>query len=168
MKQAFHQQSYARRFDVLGDIAEPKFEEWARANNIAFVRFGYNRPPFKRDWQIAEHIRLMPDYLCEPEKGPHFLVEVKGCKLKRRKGDEANADIKIKEVTLNALEEWHSTQHVYFWIYDSGYKMWTFVPLDHIEAACLSAEKKQFETDNKWYYSLSRDKFSWKSIGELL
>lgn len=165
---AFHQQNYARRFDVLGDIAEPKFEEWAKANTIAFVRFGYNRPPFKRDWQIAEHIRLMPDYLCEPKKGPHFLVEVKGCKLKRRKGDESNADIKIKEVTLEALFKWSLEQPVRFWIYDSGYNMWTFVPLTDVLAATVNAEKKQFETDNKWYFSLPREAFQWKKIGELL
>jgi len=65
----FADQSFNKRLNNMGDLAEGVFEEWCGTN---FARYGLNRPPIAM-WKLPAKIRYTPDYITSD-----YLVEVQG------------------------------------------------------------------------------------------
>lgn len=116
----FHQQSFASRFGAMGDEAEGVFEQ---LNEGKFVRYGLNRPPLNMA-MLPPFIRYTPDYLTS-----HGLVEVQGVGKDRK--------LKLKIDKAIALQKWHESFRLLFFIWDSSIKqscyvdwpdLWTVLP----------------------------------------
>lgn len=112
----FRNQHWAKRFDVMGDTAEAKFEEVSRTS---FVRFGLQRPPLKVP-ALPVRIRYAPDYL-----RTYDFVEVQGFGREQR--------LRVKVEKLNALHFWNGVHPVQFFAFDSKNDRWAFIPLKDID-----------------------------------
>ena len=52
----FENESFTEREKELGDTSERVFEAWAQKNNVPFVRFGFNRPPFQKFYRVDDRL----------------------------------------------------------------------------------------------------------------
>ena len=148
----FENESFTEREKELGDTSERVFEAWAQKNNVPFVRFGFNRPPFQKFYRVNELLRLIPDYVCEGPKET-VLVEVKGC------GREG---LKIKDQTLVALDHWSDYNRVFIFVYNSSFKQYSFFPLEQLVALCEGKPKLAFP-DGKEFVVISNNEITWET-----
>lgn len=120
---SFHTQTFANRFNVMGDEAEGIFES---LQSVGCVRFGLNRPPIGLK-QVPPFIRYTPDYLQHDR-----LVEVQGVG-----GDGL---IKLKCDKHAALLQWNSLFPVDLFVWDSKNRRATQFPiLDFPVSTCQLA-----------------------------
>lgn len=142
----YNNQPFIKRFNQLGDVSEHAFEEHATKEDIAFVRYGFNRPPLTKFPTAAAFVRFTPDYLAQFQK-KLFFCEVKGT---------TRNDFKVKLRQIAQLKEWHKLEPVIFYIYNSSRKLMTFISLPQVEEIitlqALPVEK--FENDQNEYYSV--------------
>ena len=68
---SFHEQSFAQRFQTMGDYAEAVYMEVKPLGNT--TRFGFRRPKGVKFGSLPEGLRHMPDYVTAS-----YLVEVMG------------------------------------------------------------------------------------------
>lgn len=151
----FSNQGWLARFSQLGDKAEGAFEHFAKQNMIEIVRFGFNRPPFKRFAQLPEFLRYAPDYLVEDRQNVlnaslHTFVECKG---------SGGKNVKIKPTTLAHADEWNNILPLVFFIYNSKTDHIQIVPNQDMQRIVEGRELKKFESDNNEYYEIALDEF---------
>lgn len=99
---SFKDQSFGKRFQGMGDIAEGAFEE---RYPDKYVRYGLNRPPIKMS-ALPPVVRYTPDYLTS-----NAFVEVQGL--------GADQMFKLKIDKLEALSFWNNMHPVLLYVYDS-------------------------------------------------
>lgn len=99
---SFKDQSFSKRFQGMGDIAEGAFEERYPEN---YVRYGLNRPPLKMS-SLPPVVRYTPDYLTSKA-----FVEVQGL--------GADQIFKLKIDKLESLSHWNAMHPVLLYVYDS-------------------------------------------------
>lgn len=105
---SFKDQSFATRFQAMGDECEGKFEEvWPEK----WERFGINRPALHVP-SLPERIRHTPDYLTSKN-----LVECKG--LGR---DQV---LKVKVVEFSCWGFWNKVHPLFVFVWDSHKKRYT-------------------------------------------
>lgn len=142
----FSSQSFAQRFAAMGDMAEGKFEDYCKANDYRFERFGFNRPSFKAFWKMPLRLRVCPDYVLEV-KGQYYFVECKG----------TGRFIKIKQETLDQMPAWEEILPLRYFVYNSVENGYAFLTQEQLLSTVLEhGKKKNFEGDNKEYYELPR------------
>lgn len=149
----FSTQQFDERFEVMGDTAEHAFKAWAEAHNVNYVAYGLNRPPFRSFYLLPEFIRMTPDFLCEGES--KFFVECKG---------SAGTVVKIKLETMRVLREWNDHLPLWFFIYDSTNHRYSFIHYAQLNVLCQGAPIKKFRSDQKEYYHLRTNRFSWEPL----
>lgn len=151
MSGAFKDRDFAHRFDVMGDTAELRFEEYA-TNTLkrGYVRYGLSRPPLQM-FRLPARVRYTPDFLMSDR-----FVEVQGlgrdqfCKLKHDK--------------LGSLRWWNDIQKdgftgVWFFIWDSHRKRECLFPIGMLDDL-LADEKASlgvFQVDRKAYLQFHAD-----------
>lgn len=141
MSRSFRHQTFARRFDVMGDEAEGVFEETYQEG---WVRFGLNRPPINLA-NVPRFIRHAPDYLTS--KG---LVEVQGF--------GRDQTFKLKHEKLFALQDWHAKFRVDLFVWDSHNKRYGWLRLNDLCAELDDiAEFAQFP-EGKPYLAIMADR----------
>lgn len=146
-----------------GEVSQEQFRLWAERNGIKYLPFGFDLTDeqdkdisIARFLKLTPQVRMTPDYACMSKKAG-FLVEVKGC---------GRDGVKIKEETLQSLSIWQEhMQDVYFFIYNSHTHACVLITYAAISQLCYGwASPKYFESDNKKYYLLPNDKFTWETI----
>jgi hypothetical protein len=113
MTTAFRDQSWAARFDKMGDQAEGQFAHWMEnVIKAGYVRFGLDRPPLAVH-MLPLKIRYTPDFLTSKR-----LYEVKGF------GADRIAKVKVENIA--ALELWAADMQTRLWFYNSkDHLAWT-------------------------------------------
>ncbi len=131
----FADQSFDKRFNDMGDLAEGVFEEWSPVN---FVRFGLNRPPLAM-WKLPPRIRYTPDYLTSD-----YLVEVQG--------------FGRKQVVHMKLDKWKSllwwdrnVMPVRLFLHDSHNDRQLMFPIKKLRPLVDKAEVRKFPEGNEYY-----------------
>jgi len=131
----FANQSFNKRFDSMGDLAEGVFEEWCGVN---YVRFGLNRPPIAM-WKLPLRIRHTPDYLTSD-----YLVEVQG--------------FGRKQVVPMKLDKWKSllwwdrnVMPVRLFLHDSHKNRELMFPIKKLRPLIDAAEVRKFPEGNEYY-----------------
>lgn len=164
---AYADQSLTTRFNSLwGGPAEQQFEAWASSLGWTFEHIGANKEPLDGGFTRRPFkTQKTPDYECRKGDSPPFLVEVKGCNLKRKADYKHYEDVKVKVKDLEGLKMWSEDADIYLFFYDSGNKAITFTSLNIVIEACQTAEIKVFKDGNE-YYSLSPHTFVWGPIGD--
>jgi hypothetical protein len=157
---AFSDRSFAQRYLVLGDECEGIFEKWAASEELAFIRYGLNRPPFNSVGSMPAKIRMSPDYLCEHKtkqgKIKHFFIECKGCGFY----------LKIKQETLTNLHEWNQDLPVFFYVYSSKTHSYAVISFEDMVALCRKSPQKEFSNDHKVYFQIHPDDITWIALDE--
>lgn len=152
----FSEQHFTQRLAKMGDQAEAQFEAWATAKGISFVRYGLNRPEFKKFAKVSPFIRATPDFLCEGKT--HFLVDAKGT------GGEVIKSFKPK--VMPYLAQWNDDTPLWFFLYDSRHKQVAFETFERVLEICNNSEVRRFPNDNNEYYHVSLEHFTWESVNE--
>jgi len=138
---------FNKRFATLGGEAEGKFEKYCQHNDYRFERFGFNRPSFKKFWNMPIQLRTAPDYVLEI-KNQYYFVECKG----------TGKSIKIKQETLDQIPFWEGILPVRYFVYNSVENGYAFLTQEQLLSTVLEhGTKKHFEGDNKEYYELPRN-----------
>lgn len=152
---AFHQRSFEKRFEEMGDTAERVFTE---VYPQKYVRFGLERPPLRMS-MLPPFIRFTPDYLTS--KG---LVEVQGF------GRDQTAKFKLTKI--GALLEWQDHFRVDFFIWDSHNRRYGWVRLPELWETLETAEVCVFENDGNEYFAVPAPDLpvvnGWADFGEPL
>lgn len=165
----YHRQAFSQRFETLGDKSEAIFKKWATKRGLTFIRFGLDRPPFKKFKYLPENIRYLPDYLCEDGDSfvqknyhrtlqSHFFVEVKAC--------GKDQTLKIKRKTLTSLHELERVfaRPVLFFFYDS-HKQRVSLRYSAAQIARIARDVplKQFPEGTE-YYAIPADTLKWDPV----
>jgi len=131
----FADQSFDKRFNDMGDLAEGVFEEWSPVN---FVRFGLNRPPLAM-WKLPPRIRYTPDYLTSDH-----LVEVQGFGRKQI--------VHMKLDKWQALLWWdRNVMPVHLFLHDSHHDRQLMFPIKKLRPLVDKAEVRTFPEGNEYY-----------------
>ncbi len=131
----FADQSFDKRFNDMGDLAEGVFEEWSPVN---FVRFGLNRPPLAM-WKLPPRIRYTPDYLTSD-----YLVEVQGFGRKQI--------VHMKLDKWQALLWWdRNVMPVHLFLHDSHHDRQLMFPIKKLRPLVDKAEVRTFPEGNEYY-----------------
>lgn len=124
----YRNQTFEKRFEIMGDTSENVFRKWATKAGINFVPYGLNRPPFDFFRYLPAEIRHTPDFLCEQSRetpvfpklrtpklkfARHLLVEIKGCGKDQL--------IKIKHAEFETMQKWEAftDRPILVWAFDS-------------------------------------------------
>lgn len=118
----FKDQNWEERVEVLGDIGEKAFREYAARRKLGVVKYGLDRPPVNLG-RIADFVRYTPDFLTD-----EGLVEVQGCGRDQL--------FKFKWSKLTALRQWQRQQHVNMWLWNEPLEDWRQVPIMRIIEMC--------------------------------
>lgn len=142
---SFRDESWAKRFDAMGDEAEAVFERVCAEENIGFVRYGLNRPPLRMS-MLPARLRYTPDYLMSAK-----LVEVQGC--------GRDALVKLKLDKQGALHWWNDVHPVELFLWHTQSRRWGFVPLHAFDTLieCGKATLEKFP-EGKSYFSYPFEK----------
>ena len=100
----FRDETWEQREKTLGDPAENAFRQWADNRQLAYVRFGLERPPIDMR-RVPTMLRYTPDFLTD-----QGLFEVQGCGQDQK--------FKFKHDKLFALRWWNrqaDTTQVWLW-----------------------------------------------------
>ena len=119
---SFKDGTWEERVEVLGDVGEKAFREYAARRQLGAVKFGLDRPPVDLG-RISTFVRYTPDFLTD-----EGLVEVQGC--------GRDQTFKFKHEKLTALRQWHRHQHVNIWLWNQPLDDWRQLPLPRLEAMC--------------------------------
>ena len=136
----------------MGDEAEEKFESLQEGGS--FVRFGFNRPPFRMT-HLTSFTRHTPDYVTRDG----LLVECMGM--------GRDGVLKFKPEKYGALMEWNAKQDVALFVWNSAEKQSALLPWDQVKSLVRKARKagiKSF-TDGNTYYPIE---WAWIEQSELL
>jgi len=123
----------------MGDAAEGIFEEVAPLG--AYVRFGFNRPPFKMG-RMSSFLRHTPDYAT----GTGHLVEVMGV--------GRDGVVKFKLDKYEALKQWNRDDDVVLFIWNSATSEWTLARWGEVKSLVGKARKAgvlAFDDGNEYY-----------------
>ena len=124
----------------MGDEAERKFEELAEDNS--FVRFGFNRPPFRMT-NLSSFIRHTPDYVT---KAGH-LVECMGM--------GRDGVLKLKLEKYEALMEWNAKQPVLLFVWNSAEEISVAIDWDALKSLVGRSRRdagvRAFNDGNEYY-----------------
>lgn len=142
---SFHEQPWSERQKLLGDKAEGIFEAVAEREDLEYVRFGLNRPPFS-PYNMPSFVRYTPDYLTR-----HCFVECKGVGK-----DET---LKIKMDQLSTLSQWNMYHPVLFFIWNSYKRQYSRVPFDQIYKQRFDGDARKFSEGN-WAWFIPLDELS--------
>lgn len=172
----FKDKGWNDRFELMGDMAERVFQDWAAVNDIAAVEFGLRRPPFAYFKYLPSEIRNTPDFLCEqvgkkPKlaglRGPnnrfarHFFVEVKGC--------GRDQVIKIKHTEFETLQKWESFSRrpVLYFAYDHfNRRVSTSLTLLRVESLIEEVPTAYFYDGGpgKPYWAIPTSELEWEPL----
>ena len=131
----FADQSFSKRLNNMGDLAEGVFEEWCGTN---FARYGLNRPPIAM-WKLPAKIRYTPDYITSD-----YLVEVQGFGRKQV--------VHMKLDKWDALLWWnHTTMPVRLFLHDSHKNRELMFPIIELTPLVEAAEVRKFPEGNEYY-----------------
>ena len=131
----FADQSFSKRLNNMGDLAEGVFEEWCGTN---FARYGLNRPPIAM-WKLPAKIRYTPDYITSD-----YLVEVQGFGRKQV--------VHMKLDKWDALLWWnHTTRPVRLFLLDSHKNRELMFPIIELTPLVEAAEVRKFPEGNEYY-----------------
>ena len=154
MTKPFHEQTFAKRFAVMGDEAERVYEAVKPLGNT--VRFGFRRPQGIKFGIFPSGFRHMPDFITAS-----YLVEVMG--LGR---DGILKSLKVDK--YEALKFWHKLSlgfkglGVVFFVWNSSKKNYVILAwTDIVEEVKYSKRKhgvQAFENDGNEYYPLDWDR----------
>jgi hypothetical protein len=134
----FNEQPWSQRYQTMGDVAEGIFEEIAPLGK--FVRFGFNRPPFKMA-RITEFIRHTPDYIT----GTGHLVEVMGC--------GRDNVLKVKLDKYDALKIWNKHAPVALFVWNSATQEYVLLQWSQLQTLYQKAKRKgvdEFDDGNQY------------------
>jgi hypothetical protein len=148
---SFNQQSFGKRFQVMGDTAEAVYEIVAPLGNT--VRFGFRRPKGIKFGTFPEGLRHMPDFVTA-----HYLVEVMG--LGR---DGVLKSMKVSK--YEALKEWNKFAlrlgllGLVLFIWNSSKQQYLVLSWQDIVDEVTYSKRKHggplaFENDGNKYYAL--------------
>ncbi len=150
MSEAFHKQSFSRRFSVMGDTAENVYSEVKPLGDT--TRFGFRRPKGVKFSSFPPGFRHMPDFITAS-----YLVEVMG--LGR---DGILKSLKVTK--YEALKEWHKLSlrlgglGVAFFIWNSSKSQYLVLNWKDVVAEVAYSKKKHgvqvFENDGNEYFRL--------------
>lgn len=118
----FKDQSWEERVEVLGDIGENAFREYAAGQRIGVVKFGLDRPPINLG-RTPDFIRYTPDFLTD-----EALVEVQGCGKDQL--------FKFKHAKLIALRQWSRHHQVMVWLWNEPLQNWRQVTIQRLHEMC--------------------------------
>lgn len=156
---AFADQHFHERFKVRGQPCETAFESWATEQDVHFVRYGFDDPPFRVFADLPSFIRVTPDYVCEGKKHAKFFIECKGC---------GGRVLKIKLESMEELVPWNEYLTVWFFVFNSRDNTFALVNYRQMSDLCQHAPVKHFSSDNKPYYHLTASKFNWRPLKETI
>lgn len=142
----FHKQSFAHRFQAMGDEAEGKFEE---VHVGGWVRYGLNRPPVSMS-MLTPKIRYTPDYLCSG-----YLLEVQGVGGDRK--------LKLKVDKAMALQQWSQDIALKFFVWDSKLKRHTYLEWSPLWLLLPYMPIKSFP-EGKPYWEIDIDENVWAKV----
>lgn len=148
---SFHEQSFGKRFAVMGDLAEVVYEEVKPLGNT--TRFGFRRPKGVKFGTFPEGLRHMPDFVTAS-----YLVEVMG--LGR---DGVLKSMKVSK--YEALKAWNQFAikigllGLVLFIWNSAKKQYVVLAWkDIVDEVKYSKNKhdgpKAFENDGNEYYPM--------------
>ena len=148
---SFNEQSFAKRFQTMGDMAENVYAEVKPLGNT--TRFGFRRPKGVKFGTFPEGLRHMPDYVTSS-----YLVEVMG--LGR---DGILKSMKVSK--YEALKEWNKFARrigllgVVLFIWNSAKKQYMILSWQDIVDEVKYSKRKHdgplsFQNDGNEYYPL--------------
>ncbi len=154
MSQAYRDQPFGQRFQVMGDTAEGVYLEVKPLGNT--TRFGFRRPKGVKFSHFPERYRHMPDFIT-----PTYLVEVVG--LGR---DGILKSIKVSK--YDALKWWHKQAKegglmgLVIFIWNSSEREFITLDWKTIQDEVAYSKRKYgvqaFESDGVEYYRLDWDR----------
>src|SRR5688500_6419755 len=150
---AFSDQTFSKRFEIMGDLSEDAIERWAPTEGISYAHFGLKRPPIYVP-NLSMHVRAMPDFVCQGAKRKPFFVECKGT---------GGRYVRIKLETLEHIARWNDEHTVWFFVYDSNNHLAAFVNYRQLETLCQGRPIKKFD-DGRAYYSVPASQFTWEDV----
>jgi len=130
----FSEQSFTKRLQTMGDIAERAFEERYDQN---FCRYGLNRPSINMA-MLPPHLRYTPDYLTS-----QALVEVQGL--------GSDQILKVKLDKYESLKWWNKTHPVVLFVYDSSNDRCAALPFTRLRGLFKNAEIDSFPEGKEYY-----------------
>ena len=135
-KMTFADRPFNERIQMMGDLAERKFEEVSKVN---YIRYGLNRPPLNMA-SLPLSIRHTPDYLTS-----NNLVEVQGL------GKDQMLKMKIEK--MRALGSWNRMHKVQLFVYDSTNDRHALIEYSDLQKLCRKATVESFP-EGKQYYAI--------------
>lgn len=157
---AFHDQKFSKRYQVMGDLAETVYIETKPLGNT--IRFGFRRPKGMKFGAIVEGLRHTPDFVTAS-----YLVEVMGL--------GKDGILKSMKVTkYEALKEWNKFAvrigllGVALFIWNSDAKQYVILSWKSIVDEVKYSKRKHdgplaFESDGKEYYPLDWERLKEKA-----
>lgn len=133
MHRTFSEKPYAERFELMGDMAEQRFQEWATENNVPYSVYGLRRPAIPV-WQLPAFVRYTPDFVVG-----EGLMEVQGC--------GRDQHIKLKHDKLWALSEWDEKTPVWLWLWNQTWDQVAIINMDGINYLCRELHSWDYRTD---------------------
>lgn len=147
----FYKKEYKTRMKVAGDIAEGKFIEYAKKNNLIYQKYGFDRG-IPKYYLVPSFVTCTPDFLVIGEKA--VLVEAKGT---------GRADhIKIKQHDLEQLELWNAIIPVYFFLYDSHLDKHCLMWYNDLVRLTKGVPWDTYPDNHKKYYKIPKTLMEWK------
>ena len=131
---SFKDQSFSKRLQGMGDIAESAFEE---RYGEKYVRYGLNRPPIKMS-ALPPVVRYTPDYLTS-----NNFVEVQGL--------GADQVFKLKIDKLESLSYWNTMHPVLLYVYDSHNNRDVVLDWETLTKLTVKANIDSFPEGKKYY-----------------
>jgi hypothetical protein len=168
----FKDKPFNVRFKKMGDMAEGVFKHWCRQNNITYVEYGMQRPPFDHFMRLSPFLRYTPDFLCEAqgerfdhlidERGKitrHFLTEIKGV--------GRDQIIKLKLDNVQQLCNWQTSsgRPVTVFVYDSKNEAISYrMTMDRLSELLPDLEVDHFQDGGKPkpFYRLPTSLLEWE------
>ena len=151
---AFHEQSFGKRFQTMGDLAENVYAEVKPLGNT--TRFGFRRPKGVKFATFPEGLRHMPDFVTSS-----YLVEVMGLGK-----DGILKSMKVSK--YNSLKYWNKFAQqlgllgVVLFIWNSAKKQYIVLSwksiVDEVAYCKRTDGVKSFENDGNEYYPLRWDR----------
>lgn len=118
----FKDQNWEERVEVLGDIGENAFREYAARRSLGVVKYGLDRPPINLS-RTPDFVRYSPDFLTD-----EAFVEVQGC--------GRDQQFKFKHSKLIALRQWNRHHHVMVWLWNEPLQDWRQITVARLHDMC--------------------------------
>ena len=141
-------QPFEQRMKV--NIAETKFEEYCKKQNIQFYKYGIDNHSFGNlFYNVNKIFRNTPDYIIlNPKTKQSYLVEVKGCK----------DNLGIKLTDLKSYDFWRSLSGLYYCIYSTTFNELRMISHETLKSVVEGCEVNQYPDFNKYdeklYYEI--------------